>query len=71
MQWPSAKAQNDVKNTIQKIKDQSKRTPLKTGDEPRCFGKVILWSSRMVKPKTAILVFAASPLRTYVRVKYC
>jgi hypothetical protein len=33
-------AKNDVKNTTQKIKDQAKRTPLKTGDEPRCSRKV-------------------------------
>ena len=43
-QWPKEKGQkdnNDLPTITHKAKDQTTRTPLKTGDELRCSGRVI------------------------------
>ena len=42
-QWPNEKGQrtnNDLQNTTQKPKDRTTRTPLKTGGELMCSGRV-------------------------------
>ena len=36
---------NDLQNTMQKAKDRATRTPLNTGDELRCSGRVGISSS--------------------------
>jgi len=46
-QWPKVKGQNnDLQNTSQKTKVRVTRTPLKTGGEHRCSGRVCSsWST--------------------------
>jgi hypothetical protein len=42
-QWPKEKVQKDKQRSTKhthKTKDRVTRTPLKTGDEPRCSGRV-------------------------------
>ena len=39
-QWPKEKVQNDKQRSTYKTKDRVTRTPLKTGGELRCSGRV-------------------------------